>query len=52
MDAKTIRGLGFLAVLSLLCATAAWALDDVVFSGIFAALGTVAVIGATPRPRR
>jgi hypothetical protein len=52
MDAKTIRDLVLLAVLSLFCSATAWAVDDVVFSGVFAALGTAAATGATPRPRR
>jgi hypothetical protein len=53
MDAKTIRGLVFLAALSLFCATVAWAVDHAVFGSVFFALGTVAVLGAAaPRPRR
>ena len=53
MDAKTIRALVWLAALSLLCATTAWAVDHAVFNSVFFALGTVAVLGAAaPRPRR
>jgi hypothetical protein len=48
MDAKTTRDLVFLAVLSLFAATVACAVDDTVFSLVFAALGTVAAIGAGP----
>jgi hypothetical protein len=49
MDAKTIRGLVFLAALSLFCATVAWAVDHAVFGSVFFALGTVAVLGADPK---
>jgi len=53
MDAKTTRGLVLLAALSLFCATVAWSADYAVFTSVFAALGTVAVLGAAgPRPRR
>jgi hypothetical protein len=53
MDAKRTRGLVKLAALSLFCATTAWAVEHVVFTSVFAALGTVAVLGAAaPRPRR
>ena len=48
MDAKTIRDLGLLAILSVFCAAVAWAVDEVVFSWVFAALGAVAAIGARP----
>jgi hypothetical protein len=48
MDAKTIRDLVLLAVLSLFCSATAWALDDVIFSGIFAALGAAATLSAAP----
>ena len=44
MDAKTIPDLVLLAVLALLCATVAWAVNDVVFSGVFAALGIAATL--------
>jgi hypothetical protein len=46
MDAKRTRGLVLLAALSLFCATVAWAEDHAVFTSVFAALGTVAVLGA------
>jgi hypothetical protein len=49
MDKRT-RGLVLLAALSLFCATTAWAVEDAVFTSVFAALGTVAVLGAA-RPR-
>jgi hypothetical protein len=53
MDAKTIRGLVWLAALSLFCATVAWTVDHAIFASVFFALGTVAVLGASaPRPRR
>jgi hypothetical protein len=53
MDAKRTRGLVKLAALSLFCATVAWTAEHAVFTSIFAALGTVAVLGAAvPRPRR
>jgi hypothetical protein len=53
MDAKRTRGLVLLAALSLFCATTAWAVEDAVFTSVFAALGTVAVLGAAgPRHRR
>src|SRR5262245_63685466 len=53
MDAKKTRGLVLLAALSLVCATLAWSADHAVFTSVFAALGTVAVLGAAaPRPRR
>jgi hypothetical protein len=46
MDAKTIRGLVWLAALSLFCATTAWVVDHAVFASVFFALGAVAVLGA------
>jgi hypothetical protein len=53
MDAKRTRGLVLLAALSLFCATVAWAEDNAVFTSVFAALGTVAALGAAgPRHRR
>jgi hypothetical protein len=53
MDAKRTRGLVLLAALSLFCATVVWAEDHAVFTSVFAALGTVAVLGAAgPRHRR
>ena len=53
MDAKRTRGLVFLAALSLLCASVAWAEDHAVFGSVFAALSAVAVLGAAaPRHRR
>jgi len=53
MDAKRTRGLVFLAVLSLFCATVAWGVDHAVFGSVFAALSAVAVLGAAaPRHRR
>jgi hypothetical protein len=53
MDAKTIRGLVWLAALSLLCASVAWTVDHAVFASVFAALTVAAVLGAAvPRPRR
>jgi len=53
MDAKATRGLIMLAVLSLFCASVAWAADHAVFGSAFFALSAVAVIGAAgPRPRR
>ena len=51
MDAKTIRALVLLGALSLFCAAVAWAVDHAVFTSVFAALGTVAVLGAAA-PRR
>ena len=46
-------GLVKLAALSFFCATTAWAVEHAVFTSVFAALGTVAVLGAAaPRPRR
>jgi hypothetical protein len=48
MDAKTIRGLILLAVLSLFCATVAWAVDHAVFGAVFAALGAAATLSAAP----
>jgi hypothetical protein len=52
MDAKTIHNLVFLAVLSLFCSGFAWAVDHVVFSAVFAAVGSVAAFGvAAPRSR-
>src|SRR5262249_48364126 len=35
MDPKTIRGLVFLAALSLFCSTVAWATEHAVFSSVF-----------------
>jgi len=53
MDAKRTRDLVFLAALSLLCATFAWAADHAVFGSVFAALSAAAVLGAAaPRRRR
>jgi hypothetical protein len=53
MDAKTIRGLVFLSVLSLFCSAVAWAVEHAVFSSVFAALSAVAAFSAAaPRPRR
>jgi hypothetical protein len=53
MNAKTTRGLVLLAALAMLCAAVAWAEDHAVFTSVFAALGTVAVLGAAGRkPRR
>jgi hypothetical protein len=53
MDAKRTRGLVLLAALSISCAGLAWAMEHAVFTSVFAALGTVAVLGAAaPRPRR
>jgi hypothetical protein len=53
MDANTTHVLVLLAALSLFCATTAWAAEHAVFTSVFAALGTVAVLGAAaPRPRR
>src|SRR5262245_19129544 len=53
MDAKRTRGLVLLAALSLFSATVAWAEDHAVFTSVFAALGTVAALGAAgPRHRR
>ena len=37
----------YLAALSLLCASVAWAVDHVVFGSVFAAFSAVAVLGAT-----
>jgi hypothetical protein len=48
MDAKTIRDLVLLAVLSLFCAIVAWAVDHAVFSAFFGALAVGAAIGAGP----
>jgi len=50
MDAKTIRALVRLAALSLFGTTLAWSVDHGVFSSVFAALGTVAVLGRNPKP--
>jgi hypothetical protein len=53
MEAKRTRGLVLLAALSLSCAGLAWDMDHAVFTSVFAALGTVAVLGAAgPRARR
>jgi len=53
MDAKTIRGLVFLAALSLFCSTVAWTVGHAVFASVFFALAAVAALGAAaPRPRR
>jgi hypothetical protein len=52
MDAKRTQGLVLLAALSLVCTAVAWAVDHAVFTSVFAALGAVAVLGITPRPRR
>jgi len=49
MDTKTTRGLVLLATLSLLCASAAWAVGHAVFGLIFSALSAVAVLGAAAR---
>ena len=49
MDAKTPRGLIFLAVLSLFCAIVAWTVDHTIFSSIFLALSAVATLGAALR---
>jgi hypothetical protein len=46
MDAKRTRDLVFLATLSLLCATVAWAVDHAVFGSVFTALSAGAVLGA------
>jgi|EndMetStandDraft_8_1072994.scaffolds.fasta_scaffold37708_7 hypothetical protein len=46
MDAKRTRGLIKLGVVSLFCATVAWAADHAVFSSVFLALGAVAAFGA------
>jgi hypothetical protein len=46
MDTKSIRGLVWLTVLSLLCATVAWTVDHAVFASTFVALGAVAILGA------
>jgi hypothetical protein len=46
MDAKTPRGLVFLAVLSLFGATVAWTVDHTIFSSVFLALSAVAILGA------
>jgi hypothetical protein len=52
MDAKTRHVLVLLAALSLVCATLAWSADHAVFTSVFAALGTVAVLGAAGPKRR
>ena len=44
MDGKTLE-LSFLVTLALFCALAAWALDNVFFGFVFAALGTTAALG-------
>jgi hypothetical protein len=44
-----VRGLVLLAAVSLSCAGFAWAQDRDVFFSVFAALGTVAVLGAQLR---
>jgi hypothetical protein len=46
MDAKSLRGLVWLTLLSLLCAIVAWTVDHVVFGSVFVALSAVAVFGA------
>jgi hypothetical protein len=48
MDAKTIRDLVLLAVLSLFCATVALAVDHTVFSAFFGALAVSAALSARP----
>ena len=44
MDAKTLE-LALLGTLSLVCTIFAWAVDQVVFSLVFFALGASAVLG-------
>jgi hypothetical protein len=46
MDAKSLRGLVCLTVLSLLCAIVAWTVDHAIFGSVFVALSAVAVFGA------
>jgi len=52
MDAKRTRDLVYLGVLSLLCATIAWAVDHYVFGTIFTAFSASAVLGAALTTRR
>jgi hypothetical protein len=52
MDAKSTRGLAWLTILSLLCATVAWTVDHAVFASTFFALGAVAILGAALRHQR
>jgi hypothetical protein len=52
MDAKSIRGLVWLTVVSLLCAIVAWTVDHAVFASTFVALGAVAILGAAFRHQR
>jgi hypothetical protein len=44
MYAKTLE-LSFLATLALFCTLAAWAVDNLFFGFVFAALGTTAALG-------
>jgi hypothetical protein len=44
MDAKSIRSVLLLGVLSLLCATTAWVVDHAVFASVFSVLSAVAAI--------
>ena len=49
MDAKTTHELVLLVAISLLCGTITWAMGDVVFTGVFAALGIAATLSAWHR---
>jgi hypothetical protein len=49
MDAQTTHELVLLIAISLLCGTTALAMDDVVFTGIFAALAIGATLSAWSR---
>jgi hypothetical protein len=49
MDSKTIHELVLLVVISLLSGTTALAVNDVVFTGVFAAFGIAATLSAWHR---
>jgi hypothetical protein len=52
MGAKRTRCLVKFGVLSLFCATGAWAVDHAAFGSVFLALSTVAAFGAAGPTRR
>jgi hypothetical protein len=49
MDAKSIRNLVLLGVLSLLCATTAWVVDHAIFASVFSVLSVVAALEIAER---
>ena len=53
MDTKRTRDLVYLAILSLFCASVAWAINHAIFGSLFTALSAGAILSAAfPRPRR